>query len=582
MEEFNKNILQDYFNQRDYAGAVTYLSNITPSSPEKAVELRSKIKNLERKAELQSAYLSRLDEDGVQAFHFTNGLSGIGSIPHTKYNDEMQPIPGTANSYGDDYAYIINNLRVSDTHSKNRDKTIDSIKLEINADFINAFTSNLGIKDLEHNNLGISYTVDNTGKHIVEIPTSNKSLVSALKAVKDLDTGVRLQNSFNEAANWGLRGMVGGASVGAFGGPAIIPSTLIGLGTGIVGGAVKGFVAFDSPYRIVGKGKGFEVGTDKFNADSLNNLINIVDKAKSKVEKDKSNIENIAVNEELYVTPFLGQGHANAYKMLSSGRISIDDYNKIIEERTNTYDRLLKQADLTQYEVFTARGELDDSENLVMKKVENEDRLTLMKNLSVAIKDKRVTYSAAIKGGKVGTYITIAADKDKNGDLSKGSTEQFTRIFIPGLFKSSCDESFNNDTNTITARQNAEMKKWKYGKRMHDGTYVGYCEDLGSYAIKKDANGNDVKLPISEDEILTHLHRNVIINSSVDAILNNLDKGNSKLNVEDMIDLAANAGTNELFPQDKYSRADRIYQSDMLYKHIYDLLQSYIPKTKTN
>lgn len=600
---FNEATLASYLDNRDFANAANYLSTLTASSYENQRELNRRIKELSKQAELQTAYLSQLDQEGVEAYHFANGFNGSGTIPHTKYDDNGNVIPDTPNSFGDSYTSLVNGLKVNNTDSNFANKSIDSIRVEIDANYINAFANNLGIKDLKNNNLGIKYTTSKDGKHIVEIPTSNSNFVKVVKASKELDS---FWNIIAEgAASGATTGAVTGAGIGAIasgiigsivGSIAPVAGTaaggtagalsgagqgaVIGGGVGGVIGAIDAALGYKSPYEIKGVGKGFVAPTGAFNSDSLDDLVDLVDKANEKVKSDKERVGNVTVNEEMYVSPFLGHGHANAFKRYSNGAISIDEYNKIVEERTNTYNTLLKQTDLTQFKVFAGGKELDNDKNLVMKEIDNPDRLTLMKNLSVAIADKRVTYSAAIRGGEMGTYITIAADKDKNGDLSKGSTEQFTRIFVPGLFKSSCDESFNTNTKTIAARDNADMKRFNYGKRCHDGNYVGWCRDLGSYKIAKDENGQEIKVPISEEEIMSTLNREAIIDGTIDRALATLDRKGNTVDINSLIEVSAVVGTDELYPSKIYGREERLYQKDKLYRDIYSILNLYINNKK--
>lgn len=588
MATFNQQTLNTYFNNRDFNGAADYLSSLKAKDPQSQRELNNRIRQLRKQAEIQNAYVSQLDTNGVQAYHFINSLNGNGTIPHTQYNDNGQAIAGTANSYGDNYISLINNLHI--THNGQfKGQRINTIQIKLDADYLNAFANRLGVNDIKNNNLGITYSTNSEGKHLINIPTNNVNLVKALKAAKSLDYMVSSVSS--SATKGALTGAAAGASMGAMAG-SIIPGigTAFGAGVGGIIGTLVGAttyavdeaIQYESPYEIIGLGKDVIAPASTFNSGSLYDLIDIVDEAQEKQQTDEKKIGNITINEEMYVTPFLGHGHANAYKRLASGAISIDEYNKIVEERTNTYNTLLKQADLTQYKVFAGGETLDDSENLVMTELDNPSRLELMKNLSVAIADKRVTYSAAIRGGEMGTYITIAADKDKNGDLSEGSTERFTRIFIPGLFQSSCDESFNNDTKTMAARDNADMKRWNYGKRLHNGTYVGYCKDLGSYTIVKDANGQEIKTPISEDDILSALNRENIIDGSVDNILLMMSQTDNNTDIDSLIQLAATVGTNELYPAEQYDRRERIYQQEQLYKDIYSLLNVYISNNENN
>lgn len=576
MEEYNEQVLNSYFQRNDLFGAADYLSKCKAKDIKSQIELNARIKQLRKDAEIQKAYVSKLDQEGKDAFYFTNGLNN-GNIPHTMTYDDGSMINNTANSYGDKYINIINDLKIDDDYEDSNfaGQRIDKIILNWNdEEAYNSFLNNLGIKDIKNNNLGITYS-DHNGKTRTYIDKNNTNLVKILKAAKNVD------NYWSNIANNAAKGAIGGGALGFTAGSAfpVIGNTIgTAVGSG-VGALVYGAsAAFDeSPYTIEGfahKGNK-ELYTEDFNNDTLDDLIDLVDEAEEIDKASKEKIQSVELAEEITISQFLGAGHAQAFQAYASGAITLDQYNKIVEERTKTYDRLLSHIDLTQYEVYKA--EQSKEGNFIMKKMDdNKERGNLMKILSVALNDNRVTYNAGIKGGETGTYITIAAAKDANGDLSKGETEQFTRIFVPGLFKSSCDEIINSDTKTMAARDNADMKRLHYGKRLHNGIYVGYDTEHGHYSISTGDDGKETTQSISESEMLQHLNRDHIIDMSVNQILMKLDDPDKKVDIDELCKLAANVGTNELYPEGAYTRRERIYQQDLLFKDIYALLNLYI------
>lgn len=544
MDPFNKQVFEELLNNRDYFGAAKYLEDRPAPTYQQQVELNERIAKYKREGELQASYLEKLqnNQKSIDAYHFIQGIDNNGAIPHLRFDRNGDPRLDTRNSFGDEYVNLVNSLRVNSDNPNKPNAKINAIKLAISYDKIDDYTDNLGIQNLKDNNLGIKYTIDNKGNHYVETDIDNKSLYKMLDAAYKLDS-TRNKIWYNHT----LDVYDGGR-----------PS-----------------------YTIKGVGDGFEVNESEFNAGNLVSLKNLVNNARNIYDRDQETYNQKikeGYTEELTVTQFFGQGHANAYKLLSSGVIDYTEYNKILEERKEAYSNLLRNADLTQYDIYASTGDDEDS---VLRQVDNPDRKKLMKILSVGLNDKRVTFAAAIRGGETGTYITIAADKDKDGDLSSGEAEQFTRIFIPGLFKSTCDASFENDTQTQAARNNADMKRLKYGKRLHNGTYVGYDENRVPYTKVTDEEGNEVRVPISESDMLRELNRENIIDNSVNAILLNAQYGDKNTSISDQAMLAANAGVNELYPKDQFSHTERAYQRDELYKYIMNILNLYT-KNKTN
>ena len=562
MEQYNEQTLNSYFQRNDLYGAADYLSKCKAKDARSQIELNNRIRQLRKDAEIQKAYTSRLDQEGKDAFYFTNGLRN-GNIPHTTYDDNGNTINNTANSYGDKYINIINNLKVNDDDER-AGQRINTIRLEwANDELYNSFINNLNIQDINNNTLGLKHSINKEGAHLVDISVNNTNLAKVLNSANNVDDNFWL----NVAAATATGGATG-AGIGS-----MVPVLGTGIGATVgsfVFGLAAAFGTEPKAYKITGLGNGFTAPKGTFNSNTLNDLVNLVNEAEEIDKENKKEIQTGKTTEEITISQFLGAGHAQAYKACVSGAITSDQYDKIVEERTKTYDRLLSLADLTQYDVYKA--EQSNKGNFVMQQMDNTERADLMKILSVALHDKRVTYAAAMKGGEVGTYITIAAAKDKNGNLSSGKTEQFTHIFIPGLFKSSCDEVINSDTKTMAALDNADMKRFQYGKRLHNGTYVGYNDELGHYSITKDENGKEIKQPISEDEMLQNLNREHIIDMSVDQIIFQLDNVNNKTSIEDFCKLAANAGTNDLYPAGVYTENERIHQQRLLYNDIYNLI----------
>lgn len=550
MDPFNKQVFEEFLNNRDYFGAAKYLEDRPAPTYQQQVELNERIAKYKREGELQASYLEKLqnNQKSIDAYHFIKGIDNNGAIPHLRFDKNGDPLLDTRNSFGDEYVNLVNSLRVNADNPNKPNAKINAIKIALPKDAIDTYTDNLGLLNLKDNNLGIRYSVDKNGVHFVEADIDNKALYKMLDAAYNLNSVKHY--SFN-------------------------PTTM--------GGA---YFSNNNPsdinYKIYGVGDGFVVNENEFNVGNLTSLKNLVNNARNIYDKDQKMYNpkmEEGYTEELTVTQFFGQGHANAYKLLSSGVIDYTEYNKILEERKDAYSNLLRNADLTQYDVYASTA---DDEDAVLRKVDNPDRRKLMEILSVGLNDKRVTFAAAIRGGETGTYITIAADKDKDGDLSSGKTEKFTRIFIPGLFKSTCDASFENDTQTQAARNNADMKRLKYGKRLHNGAYVGYDENRVPYTKIKDEEGNEVRVPISESDMLRELNRENIIDNSVNAILLNAQYGDKNTSISDQAMLAANAGVNELYPKDQFSHSERAYQRDELYRYIMNILNLYNKQDTNN
>lgn len=547
MATYNTDTLQEFFDRRDYLGAANYLSGTKAATPQKQIILNRRINQLRRDGEIQAAMLKGMSEYEQEAFHFINSLSGNGSIPHSIKDRNGNVKPGTSNTFGDNYIKSLNNITTSDG------TLLQTIGVKINGDsLLDNIYSKLGVNNSiqAKNRYGINITRDaNTGDWELSTTRDNKQLQVFLDAVHssyaDIVDAHSAYNIFGE----------------------LISNT-------------------DANFSYFGSdSKGNTYGESDIDLASIRNSSAVYGEAKKTYDAAMERLNHKEYDEEMFVTPFLGHGHANAYKRMKQGLISIDDYKKIVEERTNTYNTLLKQADLTQQEeVYVS----DMTDSAVFTKVDSERAREVNRMLLLAMDKKAVTYSAAMHGGQVGTYITINPMKEEDGSPVKELSHGY-RIFVPGLFKSSCDESFESDTQTAAARDLADMKHWNYGKKLSDGNYIGYDSSVGTYKYVKDNAGNQIKLPISQEEALQELNKENIIQSSAEVLMSNLDaKGNplqqningklQSYNIETSAKTLAAVGVNELYPKGIYSDGQRLEEHNNIYNLIMELLNSVINK----
>lgn len=536
MATYNSQILDNYFKSRDWNGAADYLSTLKAKGPQEQVILNNRIKELRKQGERQAALLQNMNTEQQNAFNFISAVDGVGVLPKN-------------NSYTSKYTELINELKVTkDAYSpENRNvkgENIKTIRLDIwNDERFNQYLENIGTKKENISSLGISAKQNNSDGHwLVDIPVNN---LNAAKYITSLYALIPISQG-------------GGYPYG-------VPDNY----------TIKGI----TQSNII-------VDKEEFNITNIFKASGIINNARKLQDKAIEDQQTISLQEDIVVTPFLGHGHANAYKRMARGAISIDDYNKIVEERTKVYNTLLKQAGLQNHDVFVASdfdGKSDDKGNEVKGKIfqqiDAKDKDKIIEQILVAMDDKRLTYSAAMHEGEVGTYITISPKVDSNGNAVEGDYGKGMRIFIPGLFKSSCDESFNADTKQMSVRENADMRRWNYGKFLKNGEYVGYDKEIGAYKLDTDKSGNEIKVPITTEDILQRLNEENIIDSSVSTLLSNIDAEGNPLqytsngktytyDIEERAQTLANIATNELYPKGKYSDGERLRHANDIYNTI--------------
>lgn len=551
MADYNNNTLQGFFDRRDFLGAADYLNTVKAATPQKQIVLNRQIAQLIRDGEIQAAMLRQMDEPEQKAFHFMSAINGNGTIPHTLYDKNGKAKPGTGNTFGDVYTKALNSITSSDGTLLNR------IGITIKGDgLLEDLYSSLNIQNdtQAFDRYGINVDLDvNTGNYNLSVARDNKKLQEFLSAV---------HNTYANRAKPQGR---------------LNPTT----GDYEVSPLVGNFSYFGTD------DKGNTYSENQINMSSIRDASIAYGDAKRLYDSAMERLSAKTYDEEMYVTPFLGQGHANAYKRMKQGLISIDDYKKIVEERTNTYNTLLKQADLTQQQDVYVM-DMADEDSTSLKKVDSVRAREINRILLVAMNKKAVTYSAAMHGGQVGTYITIDPVKEEDGSPVKELGHGY-RIFVPGLFKSSCDESFENDTQTAAARDLADIKHWKYGKHLSDGNYVGWDDKIGVYTYEKDADGRQVEVQKSQEWALQQLNRENIIQKSAETLMANLDKDGNPLqqtvngqlqpyDLETSAKTLAAVGVNELYPKGTYSDGQRLEAHNDIYNRIMEILNGVIRK----
>lgn len=531
MSTYNPQELQSYLDNRDWTGAADYLSSFPAKNARLQNELDNKIAELREQGERQKSLLQPLTTDEQYAYHFINGIDGTGTVPYEN-----------GNIYGIKYNNLINNLKDV------KGNKISAIQLDFhNNEGLSEYYDILGITPDKVYELGIKVKTNSENGHtLIDIPITNTRMIGLLN---ELDK-TNKQRSMHIDPITGLRGLY-------------------------------------RPYTINAINENQQTVPNKaFNYDNIVQAKNLVNEARRIQDRALFNQETIMLDEELYITPFLGQGQANAYKAMQRDLIDQQEYKRIVDERTDVYNRLLTIDPIVDKDIyFTELG------NRQLQPVNTKDKKAIKLYIDAAIQDKRITYSSGILNGEVGTFIQISQKYDKNNNPVKGDINKGGAIFIPGLFKSSADEAFAQDTRTQATRKRADMKRWNYGTFLRNGDYVGYDKNIGAYILDKNEYGEQDKIPISEEDLLRKLNRNYIINNTINNLSRYLDDEGNPLSyhykgeeifydIDERANLAANAGINELYPKGAYTEYEREIEQVGLYSAIIQGLYDTIRRSK--
>lgn len=583
MANIDQQILQSYYDSRNYEAAAEYLRTATAKDYRSQQQLNAHIRQLERDAAIQKSLYANLDSNKKEAYEFMQSLNGNGTIPRNQTITVNGVKTRQTNSYGTNYLAYMNSLKSNDG------TTLDRIAIVINSDDdLALLSSTLGFDNINSNDIGLSYQSLGDGKHGVVIRRYNKNLYKVLNAVNNISSRSGWDIVDNIAGKTALGGGMGATLGAAFAGVGAVPGTIFGAGVGLVTGIgeeIYNAVSNSNRFDIYGVDtKGNIYSTDDFNYENLEAAMDEVNKANeiySGINENKEKEQTFTT--ETVVTQFLGAGHADAFKALQQGKIDQTTYDKIVKNWEDAYDRLISGADFTKHEVYAWSADSDKGVNL--EKIDNADVPDLKGEVLLAMKEGRVSKSLCVKDGEIGTLLTITPQTDTNGEWSEGKGDIQKQIFIQGLFEGTAEQAFEADTKSKAARQNADMKRWNYEQKLSSGVTVGYS-DGSPYIKSPDANGNMSVAAISEEDMVRNLNENAILENSVLEVLANIDENGElpyqtingrrvRPTIESMLNAYSVAATNELYPKGSATERERIQYQNNMYNAMMSLYKRY-------
>ena len=583
MAEINQQILQQYYDNRNYAAAAEYLKTATAKDYRSQQQLNAHIRQLERDAAIQKSIYNGLDDNQKEAYAFMQGLNGVGTIPRNRTITINGVKTKEVNRYGTNYLNYMSSLKSNDGTA------LDRIAIDINSeDDLSLLTSTLGLQNINSNDMGISYQPLVNGKHRIILSRNNKNLYKVLSAVESISSRSGWDIADNIAGKTALGTGMGAAGGAAVAGVGTLPGALVGAGVGLVTGIgeeIYNSVTNSNRFDIYGVAPSGNVySTDEFNYDNLEAAMEEVSKAND-IYNDINLVKESqqTFTTKTVVTQFLGAGHAEAFKALQQGKIDPTTYDKIAQNWEDAYDRLISGADFTKHEVYAWSA--DSGKGVNLTKVDNADVPDLKGEVLLAMKEGRVSKALCIKDGEIGTLLTIDPQKDKNGEWSKGKGDIQKQIFIQGLFEGTAEQAFEADTKSKAARQNADMKRWNYEQKLSTGVTVGYSEG-SPYMKAPNAKGNMSISSISEEDMVRNLNENAILENSVLEVLANIDENGElpyqtingrrvRPTVQSMLNAYSIAATNELYPKGSTTERERIQYQNNMYNAMQALYNRY-------
>ena len=493
MNEYSQDVYQQLINSYDFNGAIDYLKQFTPKSYQDKIRVDSEIRNLQRQASIYN-HIQQSMPDGGESFMFASAIENNTPLPDRKTNSYTK-------QYQDNIDYFMCEPRTK--------KRADYISITLSDDkALNSFNNKLGVtKDTYSDDIQLTYK---NGHPIITVP-KNANIPSIIKAAQfAISDGCFVQQTLNT-----------GETVWKSTGRPLQQITINGVdkdGNVISTATNRGYKGID---RVGGHIT--EVNTERIDGLTFNfkNIDDLYKIAKEKRDEYMAANKTIDTDETLTITPYLGHGHARLHELFSKGLINAEDYKKYLDVIKDQYNTLLEQTPLDNYEVWSYETGDDSRELMPIEDAQKRGEIT--EAIRIGIANKTLSYSAAMRDGVHGAYIRIAPQVDeKTGELKEGTFNKERIVWVPGLFKSSCDESFNANTKTKAVTDAADMRRWGYDKELSDGSIISNVTNHGGIVKEGDS-----VYQVSYEEIQNLLNKEHMLDDIATQFVNMYDDKNN-------------------------------------------------------
>jgi len=476
-----------FIANNDYKGAAAYLRGFVWKDKSKQQVIDSSIKTFEHDGRITKAIFDKATPEQREALAFYNTFGKGGTLPNDK--DKNGNI---INSYSREYVKQINDLggkgtanilikfnpRIEKRYSfiggfdwlaKDEDMKVDGFTL---------FSKKIGMDEKSLTNRGITIERDKEGNVYMSFAKNNKLVPNILQALHRTSATNKIDNDDIENIN-------------------------------------------STDYRFTLRGYNdnkneakSKLRDDYSEAQTVNNyntylnlkpLYDVLNTAKTESENFAKQFEKKVLTKSI-VANYLGQDDLNAKRLNNATNIkSIKD----------GYDMRLMGSGFSDMKVYSNIEQDDDGQvDDINKDTETLNEITSTKQRTaihslITGKIKDVVYSAAMVGDKVGTMITIPAEINDKGVMTKEARQ----IFVENLFRSEAEETFNADSSLRAQKEYATMQKYEYDYDIDDSNAKGRkariygVDDTGAWYD----NGVDNPYRIDRQEAVRLLNRQFII-----------------------------------------------------------------------
>ena len=499
---FNSNTYNGFISNGDYLGAADYLKNFTWKNKAQQQIIDNSIRTFEHEGRIQQAIYNKAAPEQRFALAFSNAIATGGRLPTEK---------DTKGNYVNPYtkAYL---KGINDFGGKNTTNVLIKFNPRIEKrygvfgwdwtaadkdtgeDGFALFSKTIGMDEKALRKAGVKINRTATGEYVLDIAKTNKLIPKVMQALSNTTTNYSSKNP-NVPLNAKVKGT-----------PRYVVSGYNSASDD--GSTFKNESRYSDDFNLLGANAKQDMNKIVWTGAYLTNITGAIDKANAEKEKLMSQF-NKTVTTKSIVANYIGQDHLNALRTNNA---------TLINNVKEGYDRTLMNSDFTNMKVYSNVKASDDKDiavgedSVTLNPVESvKQRAGIKEYITANIKD--ASYAAAIVGDKIGTMITIPAQKNEAGDMVKPEI----RAFVENLNRSKAEETFNNDTALRAQKELASMQMYDYDFEVPDYNAKGKKGRIYNVNDKGAMYDNGIDSPyfISTQDAITALNRQFIIEDGI-------------------------------------------------------------------
>lgn len=262
------------------------------------------------------------------------------------------------------------------------------------------------------------------------------------------------------------------------------------------------------------------------------------------------------------VLPYMNERQMQLMQLRNAGAIDDTKYSSMLKADNEVYETLLLGTAFSQLDVYTNRGNIEGDKTL-RHIDDNIERGKLNDYIRNAIRENRVSWSAAISGGKYGTYLVVTPEDEKGKlILDEDDARSGATIFIPGLFTKSIQNAFDASTQGRTVAEINSMQQYGYQYTLQNGNVLS---NVGNDRARLYDKNTDTYNDISREEAHNILHQDIIVEEGSRKIYDrmfNLDGSvRNGYNYENDVRKIVVAAANEIYDGPYIDSSDIWYNS---------------------